>query len=129
MSLERTKQTVDMYYTVRNLIPEFFRNRDPVILQEQQVLTYVHVLPFPILLDDFTQIINTRFLGTEDDQIDTIKFIKIGIMVSELIFRSTNALGFQLVMDLKNVSLGVMMKITPAILKKIQVVITVRNIL
>nr|CAD7206770.1 unnamed protein product [Timema douglasi] len=40
MSLERTKQTVDMYYTVRNLIPEFFRNRDPVILQEQEVFTY-----------------------------------------------------------------------------------------
>ncbi|CAG2069039.1 unnamed protein product [Timema podura] len=37
MSLERTKQTVDMYYTVRNLIPEFFKNRDPVILQEQQI--------------------------------------------------------------------------------------------
>nr|CAD7434237.1 unnamed protein product [Timema monikensis] len=28
-SLERTKQTVDMYYTVRNLIPEFFKEQRP----------------------------------------------------------------------------------------------------
>nr|CAD7207595.1 unnamed protein product [Timema douglasi] len=41
MSLERTKQTVDMYYTVRNLIPEFFKNRDPVILQEQQFFKHL----------------------------------------------------------------------------------------
>nr|CAD7605662.1 unnamed protein product [Timema genevievae] len=121
MSLERTKQTVDMYYTVRNLIPELFKNRDPVILQEQQAFKHVHVVPLPVLLDDFTQIINTQFLGIEDGQFDTIKFIKTGIMVADLIFRSTNALGFQMVMDLKNISLGVIMKITPAILKKLQV--------
>nr|CAD7416677.1 unnamed protein product [Timema cristinae] len=31
-SLERTKQTVDMYYTVRNLIPEFFNVKTPAAI-------------------------------------------------------------------------------------------------
>nr|CAD7464814.1 unnamed protein product [Timema tahoe] len=41
MSLERTKQTVDMYYTVRNLLPEFFENKDPVILQKEQIFKHL----------------------------------------------------------------------------------------
>lgn len=31
-SLERTKQKFDLYYTIREHSPEFFKNRDPVAL-------------------------------------------------------------------------------------------------
>lgn len=37
-SLERTKEKLDMYYTMRGLVPEFFKNRDPFSPQVQEVL-------------------------------------------------------------------------------------------
>nr|CAD7457459.1 unnamed protein product [Timema tahoe] len=149
MSLERTKQTVDMYYSVRNLIPEFFKNRDPVILQEQQIFKHFrgprtngrykvpkHVtidkptgdqdsteqfIPMPNMLDDFTQVIIDIYAGTEDHHYDLNQRMKTGIMICELMMRNSRALGFHFVFDLKNYSLGFIKKLTPAFLKKLQV--------
>nr|CAD7463792.1 unnamed protein product [Timema tahoe] len=124
MSLERTKQTVDMYYTVRNLIPEFFRNRDPVILQEQQFFKHLQFVPLPALLDDFTQVVIDRFVGTEDKHFELIQFMKISIMIGDLLVSNARSLGFHVVVDLSNYSLGVIRQFTPVILKKMQVIIT-----
>lgn len=37
-SLERTKERLDMFYTMRTLLPEFFKNRDPLQPQLQHIL-------------------------------------------------------------------------------------------
>jgi len=37
-SLERTKAKMDMYYTLRTALPEFFTNRDPMLPEIQKVL-------------------------------------------------------------------------------------------
>ncbi|CAG2063123.1 unnamed protein product [Timema podura] len=125
MSLERTKQTVDMYYSVRNVLPEFFKNRDPVILQEQQVFKHMQFVPLPALLDDFTQVVIDRFVGTEDKHFELIQFMKISIMIGDLLVSNSCSLGFHVVVDLSNYSLGVIRQFTPVILKKMQVIITV----
>nr|CAD7603116.1 unnamed protein product [Timema genevievae] len=123
MSLERTKQTVDMYYSVRNLLPEFFKNRDPVILQEQ-VLKYVQMIPMPGVTDEFTQTVISRYVGTEDQHYDLNQFIKMAVMIGELLLIDSCSLDFHAVVDLNNYSLGVIKQFTPVILKKIQVLIT-----
>ncbi|CAG2067710.1 unnamed protein product [Timema podura] len=128
LSLERTKQTVDMYYSVRNLIPEFFRNRDPFILQEQQVFERVQTIPTPVLLEDYTQLLITRIFNTEEGNFDMNQFVKVLMMVSDLLLRSSCSLGIHLVMDFKNVTMGVIRQVTPSVLKKLQVVITVSRL-
>lgn len=37
-SLERTKQKLDMYYTMKSLVPEFLSNRDPMDPKIQEML-------------------------------------------------------------------------------------------
>lgn len=37
-SLERSKEKLDMYYTLRTLVPEFFSNRDPLDPRVQEIL-------------------------------------------------------------------------------------------
>lgn len=38
-SLERTKEKLDMYYTMKTLLPEFYKNRDPLNPEIQEVLS------------------------------------------------------------------------------------------
>jgi len=37
-SLERTKAKMDMYYTLRTALPEFYTNRDPMLPEIQKIL-------------------------------------------------------------------------------------------
>lgn len=37
-SLEKTKEKLDMYYTMRTLLPEYFKNRDPLQPEIQKIL-------------------------------------------------------------------------------------------
>ena len=37
-SLERTKAKMDMYYTLKSALPEFFTNRDPMLPEIQKIL-------------------------------------------------------------------------------------------
>ncbi|XP_021933631.1 retinol-binding protein pinta-like, partial [Zootermopsis nevadensis] len=37
-SLERTKSKIEMFYTLRTALPEFFTNRDPMLPEIQNVL-------------------------------------------------------------------------------------------
>lgn len=37
-SLERTKEKLDFFYTVRTMLPEFFTNRDPYLPEIQEIL-------------------------------------------------------------------------------------------
>jgi len=37
-SLERTKAKMDMYYTLRTALPEFYLNRDPMLPEIQAIL-------------------------------------------------------------------------------------------
>lgn len=37
-SLERSKEKLDMYYTMRTIVPEIFANRDPLEPKIQEIL-------------------------------------------------------------------------------------------
>jgi hypothetical protein len=37
-SLERTKEKLDMFYTFRSAVPEFFKNRDPLRPELREII-------------------------------------------------------------------------------------------
>jgi hypothetical protein len=37
-SIEKTKQTIDMYYTIRSMIPDFFENNNPKLPHMKQFM-------------------------------------------------------------------------------------------
>lgn len=40
-SLEKTKRKLDMYFTMRAAVPEFFSNRDPALPEIKEVMRIV----------------------------------------------------------------------------------------
>lgn len=42
-SLEKTKRKLDMYFTMRALVPEFFSNRDPTLPEIKEVMKIAYV--------------------------------------------------------------------------------------
>lgn len=48
-SLERTKATLDLFFTLRANAPEFFSDRDPQALRVQQVFSLMYVDQAPPL--------------------------------------------------------------------------------
>ncbi|KAB0797735.1 hypothetical protein PPYR_08728 [Photinus pyralis] len=51
-SLERTKERIDCYYTMRTLSPEIYTNRDPLLPEIQLILDTGVLLPLPKPLSD-----------------------------------------------------------------------------
>nr|CAD7449024.1 unnamed protein product [Timema bartmani] len=82
------------------------------------------MIPMPGVTDKFTQTVISRYVGTEDQHYDLNQFIKMAVMIGELLLIDSCSLDFHAVVDLNNYSLGVIKQFTPVILKKIQVLIT-----
>nr|CAD7434239.1 unnamed protein product [Timema monikensis] len=81
-------------------------------------------IPLPGLLDDLTQVVINRFVSTEDKHFELIQFMKISVMIGDLLVSNACSLGFHVVVDLSNYSLGVIRQFTPVILKKMQLILT-----
>jgi len=64
-SLEKTKRKLDMYFTMRAAVPEFFANRDPTRPEIKQVLDVAHIPPLPGLPPNGRRVILMR--GIEPD--------------------------------------------------------------
>jgi hypothetical protein len=45
-SLERTKEKLDLYYSMRGLLPEFFKNTDPLRSPMKELLAIGYTLSF-----------------------------------------------------------------------------------
>lgn len=61
-SLERCKQKLDMYFTMRAVIPEFFANRDITRPSLQEVAKHVQIPPLPGLTKNGRRVILMRGL-------------------------------------------------------------------
>ncbi|VEN43538.1 unnamed protein product [Callosobruchus maculatus] len=51
-SIETTKQKLDMYYTIRSLLPEVFENKHPNSPHMQQNMKAIYAVPVPELTDE-----------------------------------------------------------------------------
>ncbi|XP_013174568.1 PREDICTED: uncharacterized protein LOC106122968, partial [Papilio xuthus] len=56
-SLEKAKRKLDMYFTMRAAVPEFFDNRDVMRPELQEILNIVQMPPLPGLTPDGRRVI------------------------------------------------------------------------
>ncbi|XP_046589402.1 alpha-tocopherol transfer protein-like isoform X2 [Neodiprion virginianus] len=121
MSLERAKQKLDMYYTIRRLVPELFMNRDP----RDSGLTDLHDVTRYVILPKLTPE-NCRTCILQPTVNDVNKFDpwllhKYMFMVGDIRMVEDRSVGDIFVYDLAMISLGHVMKLTPTLLKKCEV--------
>jgi len=122
-SLERTKEKLDNFYTMKTLIPEFFSNRDPLLPEIQDILNLgSYWIPLPKSADPTSP--RVLYMGSalfDPERVHVISAMKVNQMILDILLfedDSFNIAGHHVFQDLKGMSVGHMMQMTPAFIKK-----------
>ncbi|XP_034828357.1 alpha-tocopherol transfer protein-like [Maniola hyperantus] len=121
-SLEKTKSKLEMYYTLRSLLPEIFCNRNPFDPIAQDILKLGIFLPLTTLeREDSRRITLNRLNIVESSNNRLIDVFKVTFMIIEiLILEDDNFViaGKDLVVDLNGVGIRTFSQFTPAVAKQ-----------
>ncbi|XP_031343447.1 retinol-binding protein pinta-like isoform X2 [Photinus pyralis] len=88
-SLERTKEKLDYYFTMRSLAPEVFTNRDPLLPEIQAILNAGFMLPLPKAHgEDGSRIVLCRYSDNLDpNTMNFTNLFKVNYMLLDILLR------------------------------------------
>ncbi|XP_030756396.1 alpha-tocopherol transfer protein-like [Sitophilus oryzae] len=121
-SIERCKEKLDMYYTIRNKLPEMFQY-NPASAEMIKNSKVSYIVPLPKLAPDNRRIIFCKFsdqYGPED--FDMEKYLCHILNTFEVLMREDLFLGSHFVVDAGSVKMGHVTKVNPMTLKKSSVI-------
>ncbi|XP_069698955.1 retinol-binding protein pinta-like isoform X2 [Periplaneta americana] len=121
-SLERTKVSLDMYFSLKNFTPEFFTNRDPKSRWFQNVTKIAYSFPMPILTPEFNRVCVCGFFDTDFSKLELVDLCRVAGMFSDLTRGEDYHVAYIYVLDLANVSIGITNKLSLTTLKKWEVI-------
>ncbi|KAB0798514.1 hypothetical protein PPYR_09507 [Photinus pyralis] len=120
-SLEKCKQKLESYYTFKTLLPEYFNNRDPFLSEIQEILKQgCYWLPLP-KSEGSPQVLYLSTESLNPETADILNVIKVNFMIFDILMNEDDNFvvsGHQLFHNLKGVSMGHVMQVTPSIIKK-----------
>ncbi|GAB0091091.1 hypothetical protein DMENIID0001_058940 [Sergentomyia squamirostris] len=121
-SLQRAKDKIDMYYTIRTAIPEFFIDRDPQNKKLLEVLRLGLSLPLPIPNEENgSRILLVKQGAYDPAKISVVDVLKVSYMITDyMIWEDDNCTvaGQTILVDLQGLSFGHLTQVTPTLLKK-----------
>ncbi|VVC40270.1 Cellular retinaldehyde binding/alpha-tocopherol transport,CRAL/TRIO, N-terminal domain,CRAL-TRIO lipid [Cinara cedri] len=79
-SLERTKEALDQYYTIKSTVPEFFANRDPTKPELLNSMKTSLFIPLPKLTPEGYRISLSRLRTSEVDNFEFADYVKVNFM-------------------------------------------------
>ncbi|KAJ8933812.1 hypothetical protein NQ314_013784 [Rhamnusium bicolor] len=116
-SIERTKQKLDMYYTIRPLIPELFENKNPSLPHMQKMFDVVYYCPLPQLTKEMFRVIVLK-IRADPDSFNTYDFFAHQLSITEVRLHEDVTLGDLYIVDYEHLKMGHVVKMTPMHLKK-----------
>ncbi|XP_049964366.1 alpha-tocopherol transfer protein-like [Schistocerca serialis cubense] len=117
--LEKAKEGVDLYYTVRTHAPEAFSNRDPLMPEIDNVAALFHVAASPVLHPDGYIVLFARLLPDTADRFVHADALKFYWMCEDLALREHPAnTGFLFVFDLSGMSLPHLARLNLVLLRQ-----------
>lgn len=121
-SLERTKQKIDMYYTYRTHLTEIVGNRDPLDDKINKVIKLGVTLPLPITGNSGSpKILFVRINAYDPSCVRVEDVMKVFSMINDILMTEEDnsvVAGQLCVCDLANISMGHIIQMQPAFLKK-----------
>lgn len=119
-SPEKVKQKLDMYYTMRNAIPEFFTDRDINRPELSEILDVVHMPPLPGLTPNGRRVVMLRSSDKDFIPNNVADAMKITMMIGDirLAEEKVGVAGDVYILDASVASPAHFAKFTPAIVKK-----------
>lgn len=121
-SLERTKEKIDFFYTMKTIVPEFLSNWDPMDPEIQRVLKLGVYLPLPNTdTADGPCVILTRPGIYDAHKYNVLNLMKVNFMVVMVFMMESDNMvisGGHIVQDLTNITIAHAIAMSPALSKK-----------
>lgn len=119
-SLEKVKKKLDMYYTMRNAVPEFFNDRDIDRPELKEIMDNCHVPPLPNLTPNGRRVTILRAMDKDIPTPNASESMKLVMMIGDirLVEESVGVAGDVFIFDAVAASPKHLPKFTPQILKK-----------
>ena len=119
-SLEKVKKKLDMYYTMRNAVPEFFNDRDIDRPELKEIMDNCHVPPLPNLTPNGRRVTILRASDKDIPTPSASESMKLVMMIGDvrLAEESVGVAGDVFIFDAVAASPKHLPKFTPQILKK-----------
>ncbi|XP_018561550.1 alpha-tocopherol transfer protein-like [Anoplophora glabripennis] len=122
-SVEATKQKLDMYYTLRSLIPEIYENKNPKLPHMQQIRKKTYVCPLPKTTEDGYRVTVIKFVDEDADNFDAYDFFAHTYNIAEIRVQEDIPLSDVIIYDFEFLTMGHILKLTPVVIKKASIVL------
>ncbi|XP_012254122.2 retinol-binding protein pinta-like isoform X1 [Athalia rosae] len=122
MSLEQAKQKLDMYYTMRTIVPDLLRNRDPLsqsIIQARKLMLAVFL---PKLTPEKYRICIMRPNSDDYTNYDAYESAKYVLMMQDYLMSASSSTGCIIICDHTMLTFAFVAKWTPTLIKKGEIV-------
>lgn len=119
-SLEKVKKKLDMYYTMRNAVPEFFSNRDIDRPELAEILDQIHIPPLPGLTPAGRRVVFLRGVDKDIATPNVADCMKVVLMIGDIRLQEeqVGVAGDVYIMDAAVATPSHFAKFTPSIVKK-----------
>nr|CAH7724662.1 unnamed protein product [Callosobruchus chinensis] len=117
-SIENAKKRLDMYYTIRDLIPELFRDKNPKLPHMQRTADKIYCIPLPKVTEEGYRITVMKNDGLPPEEFDPYNVIAHMANVMEIRINEDVTIGDIYIYDFSNAKMGHIVKLTPIVLKK-----------
>ncbi|CAH1380272.1 hypothetical protein MTP99_004274 [Tenebrio molitor] len=119
-SLEKTKRKLDMYFTMRAAIPEFFADRDITRPELQEILKLMRTVVMPGVTADGKRVTVAGAAASDFETPDIANFMKIVLMIGDFRLKAeqVGVAGDIYVLDASVALLKHFLKVSPTIVKK-----------
>ncbi|XP_055903484.1 alpha-tocopherol transfer protein-like [Eupeodes corollae] len=123
-SMEKAKQKVDYYYTIKTMSPEIFLNKQ-IDDRSMRLARHGHIIPLPTpLKPDGPRIHITRYANVNPKEFTILDLFKNQLRIFEIqMFEDDNCVigGVLNVADLGNIPKGLILQFDPVLIKKLSV--------
>ncbi|XP_045454101.1 alpha-tocopherol transfer protein-like [Melitaea cinxia] len=119
-SLEKCKRKLDMYFTMRSAVPEFFTERDVTRPELQEILKIVQMPPMPGLTPDGRRVILMRGIDKDVQTPNVANAFKLALMLGDvrLAEEKEGVAGDIYILDASVATPNHFAKFTPTLVKK-----------
>jgi len=108
-SLERAKTKMDMFYTLRTALPEFFTRRDPMLPELQHILKMGVFLPLPLPDDQGRVVVLMRIGVCNPERVKAVDIFKVNMMIMDVLLEEDDRAiicGAVIIIDHSNVTMS-----------------------
>ncbi|XP_035719570.1 alpha-tocopherol transfer protein-like [Vespa mandarinia] len=119
-SLEKCKKKLDMYFTMRAIVPEFFSNRDVTQPELKEILDIINIPPMSGLTEDGCRVIIMRGIRKDTLTPNVPNLMKLVMMIGDIRLKEEihGVAGDIYILDASVATPSHFAKFTPTILKK-----------